>query len=107
MASSSKLPFQSHTVDVLGSQVAYLDEGDGPPVVFSHGNPTWSYQWRNVLPHVIPQARCIAIDNVGQGRSAKPDLAYTRARAGGGARSCQRAATGDPRIGRTKSRRGS
>jgi len=57
-------------VGVLGVEMAYVDEGSGAPVVFLHGNPTSSYLWRNVLPHVAPHARCLAPDLIGMGRSA-------------------------------------
>ena len=62
--------------------MAYVDVGDGPPVLFLHGNPTSSYLWRNVIPHVAPHARCIAPDLIGMGRSDKPSIAYR----GGGPR---------------------
>ena len=55
----------------------YFDEGSGPVVLFTHGNPTWSYQWRNVIPHVSGVARCIAVDLIGMGRSDKPAIDYT------------------------------
>jgi haloalkane dehalogenase len=63
-------------VEVLGAQMAYVDAGEGPVVLFQHGNPTSSYLWRNVIPHVAPQARCIAPDLIGMGASDKPDIAY-------------------------------
>ena len=56
---------------VLGKKMAYSELGSGPPVVFLHGNPASSYIWRNVMPHVAPQARCIAPDLIGMGDSAK------------------------------------
>jgi haloalkane dehalogenase len=62
--------------DVLGSRMSYVDEGEGPPVLFLHGNPTSSYLWRNVIPHVTGVGRCIAPDLIGMGRSDKPDLDY-------------------------------
>ena len=62
--------------DVLGSRMYYVDEGEGPPVLFLHGNPTSSYLWRNVIPHVSGVGRCIAPDLIGMGRSDKPDLDY-------------------------------
>jgi haloalkane dehalogenase len=65
------------TVTVLGSQMAYTEAGEGRiPVVFLHGNPTSSYLWRNVIPHVAGQARCLAPDLIGMGASGKPDIAY-------------------------------
>jgi len=63
-------------VDVHGSRMYYVEEGEGAPVVFLHGNPTSSYLWRNVIPHVSGAARCIAPDLIGMGRSAKPDIDY-------------------------------
>jgi haloalkane dehalogenase len=55
----------------------YVDEGDGPIVLFLHGNPTSSYLWRNVIPHVLPHARCVAPDLIGMGKSGKPQIAYS------------------------------
>ena len=54
----------------------YIEQGAGDPVVFLHGNPTWSYLWRNIIPHVSPMARCIAPDLIGMGLSDKPALEY-------------------------------
>ncbi|MBX9399637.1 alpha/beta fold hydrolase, partial [Streptomyces sp. TRM72054] len=51
--------------------MAYVDEGEGDPIVFLHGNPTSSYIWRNVIPHVVDQGRCIAPDLIGMGDSDK------------------------------------
>ena len=63
-----------HFIDVLGKRMAYVDTGgDKDPIVFLHGNITQSYMWRNIIPHVEPVARCIAIDNIGQGDSDKLD----------------------------------
>ncbi|HEY1818425.1 MAG TPA: haloalkane dehalogenase [Trebonia sp.] len=65
------------TVEVLDSFMSYRDTGAGDiPVVFLHGNPTSSYLWRNVLPHVAGQARCLAPDLIGMGESGKPDIGY-------------------------------
>jgi haloalkane dehalogenase len=66
----------SKYVDVCGSRMHYVDVGTGDPVLFLHGNPGWSYLWRNVIPHVAPSARCIAPDLIGMGRSDKPDISY-------------------------------
>jgi len=63
-------------IEVLGSQMAYLEAGEGPVILFQHGNPTSSYLWRNVIPQVAPYARCIAPDLIGMGASDKPDIAY-------------------------------
>ena len=56
--------------------MAYIDEGEGDPIVLLHGNPTSSYLWRNVIPHLRGRGRCIAPDLIGMGGSDKPDLAY-------------------------------
>ena len=58
---------------VKGRQMAYHEQGDGSPVVFLHGNPTSSYLWRNVIPHVSGRARCVAPDLIGMGDSDKLD----------------------------------
>jgi haloalkane dehalogenase len=66
-------PFRSHFREYAGIRLAHLDEGDGPPVVFFHGEPTWSYLWRKVIPPVRDAGfRCIAPDLPGFGRSDKP-----------------------------------
>lgn len=64
-------------VDVLGSSMAYVEKGSGPTVLFLHGNPTSSYIWRNIIPHVVPVGRCVAPDLIGYGHSAKPDIEYS------------------------------
>jgi haloalkane dehalogenase len=51
--------------------MACVDVGSGAPIVFQHGNPTSSYLWRNVIPHLADQGRCIAIDLIGMGDSDK------------------------------------
>jgi haloalkane dehalogenase len=58
-------------VEVLGKRIAYVELGSGAPIVFQHGNPTSSYLWRNVMPHVQHLGRCIALDLVGMGDSDK------------------------------------
>jgi haloalkane dehalogenase len=66
-------PFHSHYREVDGLRLAHLDEGEGAPVIFMHGEPTWSFLWRKVLPPVLDAGfRCIAPDLVGFGRSDKP-----------------------------------
>ncbi len=73
---SADFPFESHFVEVLGSRLHYIEQGAGAPVLFLHGNPTSSYLWRNVIPHVSGAGRCIALDLIGMGRSDKPDIEY-------------------------------
>lgn len=58
-------------VAVLDTEMAYAETGEGPPIVFMHGNPTSSYLWRNIIPHVADLGRCLAPDLVGMGRSGK------------------------------------
>jgi len=71
-------PYASHYREVDGLQLAHLDEGDGPPVLLVHGEPTWSYLWRRVMPPLLDAGlRCVAPDHAGFGRSDKPaDLAW-------------------------------
>jgi haloalkane dehalogenase len=62
---------------VLDTTMAYVDVGTGDPIVFLHGNPTPSYLWRNIIPHLLPYGRCLAPDYVGMGNSgAAPDGGY-------------------------------
>ena len=66
-------PFASHYRELDGLRLAHLDEGEGRPVVFVHGEPTWSFLWRKVIPPVRDAGcRCIAPDLAGFGRSDKP-----------------------------------
>ena len=60
-------------VDVRGKRMAYAEMGVGDPIVFQHGNPTSSYLWRNIMPHLASQGRCIAVDLIGMGDSDKLD----------------------------------
>ena len=69
MPSAAEPP--TKTIDVLGKRMAYVEMGDGRPIVFQHGNPTSSYLWRNVMPHVAGLGRCIALDLIGMGASEK------------------------------------
>jgi haloalkane dehalogenase len=64
-------PRANKRVRALDSEMAYVDTGSGNPVVFLHGNPTSSYLWRNVIPHVQGVARCLAPDLIGMGSSGK------------------------------------
>ena len=73
---SAAYPYEPHYVDVLGSRMHHIEQGEGSPILFLHGQPTSSYLWRNVIAHVSPHGRCIAPDLIGMGRSDKPDLAY-------------------------------
>ena len=64
---------EKKTIDVHGKTMAYVEMGEGDPIVFQHGNPTSSYLWRNVMPHLADQGRCIAVDLIGMGDSDKLD----------------------------------
>lgn len=64
-------------VRVLDTEMSYVDTGGGDSIVFLHGNPTWSYLWRNIIPYVSLYGRCLAPDLVGMGQSGKsPTRAY-------------------------------
>jgi haloalkane dehalogenase len=66
-------PFASHFLDVGdGVRLHYLDEGHGPPVVMLHGNPTWSFYYRNLVSALRDRYRCVVPDHVGCGLSDKP-----------------------------------
>ncbi|KAF2812621.1 putative hydrolase [Mytilinidion resinicola] len=77
---SSDFPFTFQTIAVLDSKIAYIDTRDTRHItttaIFLHGNPTSSYIWRNIIPHVGLKLRCIAPDLIGMGKSGKPDIAY-------------------------------
>ena len=64
--------FAPHYLDQDGLRMHYLDEGDGPAVLLLHGEPTWSYLYRKIIPELTPSARAIAPDYFGFGRSDKP-----------------------------------
>ena len=74
---SADFPFESKFVEVNGADLHYVEIGTGTPILFLHGNPTSSYLWRNILPWVEDHGRVIAVDNVGFGKSDKPDIGYT------------------------------
>ena len=59
------------TVAVNGKTMSYVEMGEGEPIIFQHGNPPSSYLWRNIMPHLADQGRCIAIDLIGMGDSDK------------------------------------
>jgi haloalkane dehalogenase len=73
---SADFPYESNYIKVNGSKIHYIEEGSGDPILFLHGQPTWSYLWRNVIPHVRGQGRAIALDLIGFGKSDKPDIGY-------------------------------
>ena len=68
---SEDFPYTMKRMKVLDSEMAYVDVGEGKPVVFLHGNPTSSYMWRNVIPYAESLCRCLAPDLIGMGQSGK------------------------------------
>ncbi len=73
-------PFSSHWLDLDGLRYHYIDEGNGDPVVCVHGNPTWSFFFRNIVSDLASTHRVIAVDHIGCGLSDKPsdnDYSYT------------------------------
>ena len=71
-------PFKSHYLDVDGAGVHYVDEGDGPVLLLLHGNPTWSFLYRDVIAGLRDSFRCVAVDYPGFGLSNAPSgYAYT------------------------------
>jgi haloalkane dehalogenase len=74
---STEDPSYRKRIAVLDTEMAYVDTGEGDPIVFLHGNPTPSHLWRNIIPHLLPYGRCLAPDYVGMGNSgAAPDGRY-------------------------------
>ncbi len=71
------LPYESQYAKVLGARMHYVEKGEGQIFLFLHGNPTSSYLWRNVMRYVESAGHVIAVDNIGFGKSDKPDLDYT------------------------------
>jgi haloalkane dehalogenase len=63
--------YEKKRIEVLGHTMAYVDVGEGDPIVLLHGNPTSSYLWRNVIPHLQELGHCIAPDLIGMGDSDK------------------------------------
>src|ERR1700686_5362715 len=68
---SAAFPYQKKRQRVLGLEMAYVDEGQDDPIVFLHGNPTFSYIWRNIIPYVQGFGRILAPDLIGMGNSQK------------------------------------
>ena len=82
VAISDEMKYDSSFVEVHGSRMHYVEGGDlvsknAQVFLFLHGNPSSSYLWRNVMPHIEPLGRVIAVDLVGFGQSDKPDIGYT------------------------------
>ncbi len=69
----SKAEQSKKHIQVLDKRMAYVEMGEGDPIVFLHGNPTSSYLWRNIMPHLRAHGRCVALDLIGMGDSDKLD----------------------------------
>ena len=69
---NAQYPFRSHFLNLDGHRLHYVDEGSGPVVVMVHGNPTWSFFYRDLIRDLSAHKRCIAIDHLGCGLSDKP-----------------------------------
>ncbi len=69
---SSEWPYQTRFFDAPGGRMAYVDEGQGAPVVLVHGTPSCSTEWRHVMQRLLPQRRFIAMDHLGFGQSDRP-----------------------------------
>ena len=69
---ADEYPFESHFVEVDGQKIHYIDEGSGETILCVHGNPTWSFAWRNVVRKLSDRYRVIAIDHLGCGLSSRP-----------------------------------
>ena len=72
--SPALFPFESRFVEIEGSRVHYVDEGEGPVLLLLHGNPTWSFVYREVISCLRKEFRCIALDYPGYGNSAAPSV---------------------------------
>lgn len=71
-------PFTSRWMDLPAGRMHYLDEGEGKPLLFVHGTPTWSFEWRHLIMALATTHRCIAPDHLGFGLSARPrEFPYT------------------------------
>ena len=73
MGISSKFKYSKSFITINGKKLAYVDYGEGDPIVFLHGNPTSSYLWRNIMPHLEGVGRLVAPDLIGMGDSDKLD----------------------------------
>jgi len=80
-ALSDLYPFDDHFFELDGQRLHYVDEGQGDPILFVHGNPTWSFAWRRFISELSKTHRCIAVDHIGCGFSDQPqDYDYTLAK---------------------------
>ena len=71
-------PFASHEMPLTAGRMHYVDEGTGDPILFVHGTPTWSFEYRHLIKALSPRYRCIAPDHLGFGLSERPaNFPYT------------------------------
>ncbi|MGA0559290.1 alpha/beta fold hydrolase [Larkinella sp. VNQ87] len=68
----AEYPFRSNFITLNGQRLHYIDEGAGETLLFVHGTPSWSFDFRNVIKPLSSQFRCVALDHIGFGLSAKP-----------------------------------
>ena len=74
----AEYPFTHHWLAVADGEMHYIDEGTGTPVLFVHGTPTWSFEWRHLIRALSGSHRCIAVDHLGFGLSDRPhNASYT------------------------------
>jgi haloalkane dehalogenase len=69
---TTEYPFNSHYYELHGHKLHYIDEGEGETLLFVHGTPSWSFEYRNLIKALSPNFRCVAIDHIGFGLSDKP-----------------------------------
>ena len=69
---TNEYPFKHHYFKVNDTTMHYVDEGEGEVLLFVHGTPSWSFEFRNVIKFLSKKYRCIAIDHIGFGLSEKP-----------------------------------
>lgn len=69
----TEYPFTSHHLNIDGNKLHYIDEGEGETILFVHGTPSWSFDYRNAIKHLRSNYRCIALDHIGFGLSDKPE----------------------------------
>ena len=70
---TSEYPFNSKYFDINGQKLHYIDEGKGETLLFVHGTPSWSFDYRNIIKNLKVHYRCVAIDHIGFGLSSKPE----------------------------------
>ena len=76
MTKPKDFTYPSKYAEVFGSKMHYVESGTGDHLLFLHGQLTWSYLWRNIMPELEGRGRLIALDLIGYGMSDKPDIDY-------------------------------